>query len=65
MLYIVVRIRKLEETKRCICYTLDTLIRLHDLKRNPQGKCVGIFDLRGAPCMPPLWLLPSNCSCNT
>ena len=41
------RIRKLEETKKTICYTLDALIRLHDLNRNPQGKSVGIFDLRG------------------
>ncbi len=40
--------RKLEESKKAICYTLDALVRMHDLQRNPQGKGVGIFDLRGA-----------------
>ena len=39
--------RNLDETKKLICYTLDTLAALHDFKHNPQGKGVGIFDLRG------------------
>lgn len=39
--------RNLEETKKLICYTLDALAALNDLQRNPQGKSVGIFDLRG------------------
>jgi hypothetical protein len=39
--------RDLEETKRLICYSLDTQIEFHDLQRNPDGKGVGIFDMRG------------------
>lgn len=39
--------RDLEETKRLICYSLDTSIKFHDLQRNPDGKGIGIFDLRG------------------
>ncbi|CAL5218691.1 g400 [Coccomyxa viridis] len=38
--------RDLEETKRCICYTLDHQIKLHDLRLNPDAKGFGIFDLR-------------------
>lgn len=44
------RVRNLEETKKLICYTLDTLGAIQDLKRNPKGKGVGIFDLRGQLC---------------
>ena len=55
------RIRKLEESKKAICFTLDVLIRMHDLERNPQGKGVGIFDLRGVlACL--LWPCRSSTS---
>ena len=39
--------RNFEETKRCMCYALDTSLRTCDLSRNPTGKMVGLFDLRG------------------
>ncbi|CAL8470169.1 g9711 [Coccomyxa elongata] len=39
--------RDLDETKRFICYSLEQQIQLHDLTRNPVGKGVGIFDMRG------------------
>jgi hypothetical protein len=39
--------RDLEENKRLICYSLDNQTKLHDLRINPDGKGVGIFDLRG------------------
>ncbi len=51
--------RDLEETKRCICYTLDHQIKLHDLRLNPDAKGLGIFDLRGDPAsFRPLPCLP-------
>ena len=40
--------RDLEELKRFICYCLDNVIKQHDLRLNPEGKGVAIFDLRGA-----------------
>ena len=39
--------RDLEELKRFICYCLDNVIKQHDLRVNPEGKGVAIFDLRG------------------
>ena len=39
--------RDLEELKRFICYSLDNNIKQHDLRFNPEGKGVAIFDLRG------------------
>ena len=39
--------RDLDETKRLICYCLDASIDRCDLSRNPTGKVVAIFDLRG------------------
>lgn len=39
--------RDLDETKRFICYSLEQQIQLHNLARNPVGKGVGIFDMRG------------------
>ncbi len=41
--------RDLDETKRLICYSLEQQIQLHDAVRNPDGKGIGIFDMRGAP----------------
>ncbi|CAK0773230.1 hypothetical protein CVIRNUC_004043 [Coccomyxa viridis] len=38
--------RDLEELKRFICYCLDNVIKQHDLRLNPEGKGVAIFDLR-------------------
>ena len=52
------RTRNLEETKRIICYTLDALVALNDHARNPEGKAVGVFDLRGAKQSP---LQPCAC----
>ncbi|KAK9832194.1 hypothetical protein WJX74_002573 [Apatococcus lobatus] len=39
--------RDLEETKRLICYCLDAAIDRCDLSKNPTGKVVAVFDLRG------------------
>ncbi|EIE25944.1 CRAL/TRIO domain-containing protein [Coccomyxa subellipsoidea C-169] len=39
--------RDLDETKRLICYSLEQQIQLHDAVRNPDGKGIGIFDMRG------------------
>ena len=39
--------RNLEECKRLICYCLDGAIDRCDLSKNPTGKVVAIFDLRG------------------
>lgn len=39
--------RDLEETKRLICYSLDAAIDRCDLSKNPSGKVVAVFDLRG------------------
>ena len=50
--------RDLEETKRCICYTLDHQIRLHDLRLNPDAKGLGIFDLRGTHPFPDVPIEP-------
>lgn len=44
--------RDLEETKRFICYSLEQQCALHDLQRNPEGKGVGIFDMRGVCSAP-------------
>ncbi|KAK9915876.1 hypothetical protein WJX75_005565 [Coccomyxa subellipsoidea] len=39
--------RDLDETKRFICYCLEQQCQLHDPQLNPDGKGVGIFDMRG------------------
>lgn len=45
--------RDLDETKRFICYCLEQQCQLHDPLRNPDGKGVGIFDMRGTLLLPP------------
>lgn len=50
--------RDLDETKRFICYCLEQQCQLHDPQLNPDGKGVGIFDMRGALLLPPYNQLP-------
>lgn len=41
--------RNLDKTKKLIAYALDNCIHAIDISRNPTGKTVAIFDLRGMP----------------
>lgn len=47
-----VSVRKIEQTMRNLCYSLDKAIALADAEKNPEGKIAGIFDLRGQSLFP-------------
>ena len=40
--------RNLEETRKLICYTLETAVAAADVKHNPVGQILCIFDLSGS-----------------
>lgn len=58
--------RVLEKTKRFIAYTLDNCIHAMDLSKNPSGKVVAIFDLRGTAMLVDSQYDPHmRCECST